>query len=631
MQRLGLCWGKSTLRRAFNASYKPDKEALKLHKIVIPEFIERENLKSNLTKRELFRFLWPYIYPKDQKLRMVLGSSALLLIAAKSVQAGIPLIMKEGVNELASNHPNFLYAGEIFLAFAIAKTSVTALQEYRNVLFNKVLQNAVKDVSSRLFWHLHAMDYQYHLQSTKSTLFAVGRAVNGVENFLKLSVGTVVPTLVEIGLVSGVLLGCCGWQYLAVLGATMSIYSSYSYRYSFKRQVYLKEMRRKSKAVDFVINESFTNFDTVKSFTNEQLESDRYTHYHTQQLAAAHMTQVSLSKLNTGQQFIYNAGFGLNLMLGVWHMSNGLLSVGDLVMIQTLFLQLQNPLNFLSQVYRQLNESQLDMKDLFTLLDKKPSIVDRPDAKVYVGKGGEVEFRNVEYAHYKGHMVLNKLSFTLKKGSTNAIVGESGAGKSTIFRLIMRLLDTETGQILLDGSDIKSLQINSVRRAISIVPQSSILFNGTVLYNLLYGKPEASFEEVQQICKFVNIHELISSLPEGYYSHVGDMGSKFSGGERQRLMLARGLLKNADIYLFDEVTSAVDSINEEIISKLIQERCKGKTILYSAHRLSSITHVDQILVVEKGAVIQRGTHEELLKDITGKYAELWRNFLKEKI
>lgn len=602
-----------------------------MHKIVIPEFIERENLKANLTQKELFRFLWPYILPKDHKLRLVLGSSALLLIAAKSIQAGIPLIMKEGINELASTHPNFLYAGEIFFGFAVAKTCVTALQEYRNVLFNKVLQNAVKDVSSRLFWHMHAMDYHFHLQSSKSTLFAVGRAVNGVENFLKLSVGTVVPTLVEIGLVSGVLLGFCGWQYLAVLGATMTVYSTYSYRYSFKRQRYLKEMRRKSKAVDFVINESFTNFDTVKSFTNEQLESDRYTHYHTQQLEAAHMTQVSLAKLNTGQQLIYNTGFGLNLLLGVWHMANGMLSVGDLVMIQTLFLQLQTPLNFLSQVYRQLNESQLDMKDLFVLLEKKPKIVDCPDAKVYVGKGGELEFRNVEYSHYQGQKVLNKLNFTLKKGSTNALVGSSGAGKSTIFRLIIRLLDAENGQILLDGDDLKSLQISSVRRAISIVPQSSILFNGTVLYNLLYGKPDATFEEVQQICKFVNIHELISSLPEGYYSHVGDMGSKFSGGERQRMMLARGLLKEAQIYLFDEVTSAVDSLNEEIISRLIRERCKGKTILYSAHRLSSITHVNQILVVDKGVVVQSGTHEELLSDTAGKYADLWRNFLKEKI
>ena len=602
-----------------------------MHKIVIPEFIERENLKANLTQKELFRFLWPYILPKDHKLRLVLGSSALLLIAAKSIQAGIPLIMKEGINELASTHPNFLYAGEIFFGFAVAKTCVTALQEYRNVLFNKVLQNAVKDVSSRLFWHMHAMDYHFHLQSSKSTLFAVGRAVNGVENFLKLSVGTVVPTLVEIGLVSGVLLGFCGWQYLAVLGATMTVYSTYSYRYSFKRQRYLKEMRRKSKAVDFVINESFTNFDTVKSFTNEQLESDRYTHYHTQQLEAAHMTQVSLAKLNTGQQLIYNTGFGLNLLLGVWHMVNGMLSVGDLVMIQTLFLQLQTPLNFLSQVYRQLNESQLDMKDLFVLLEKKPKIVDCPDAKVYVGKGGELEFRNVEYSHYQGQKVLNKLNFTLKKGSTNALVGSSGAGKSTIFRLIIRLLDAENGQILLDGDDLKSLQISSVRRAISIVPQSSILFNGTVLYNLLYGKPDATFEEVQQICKFVNIHELISSLPEGYYSHVGDMGSKFSGGERQRMMLARGLLKEAQIYLFDEVTSAVDSLNEEIISRLIRERCKGKTILYSAHRLSSITHVNQILVVDKGVVVQSGTHEELLSDTAGKYADLWRNFLKEKI
>ena len=597
---------------------KTDKSSLQLHKIVIPEFVEREAQKANLTKRELIKFLWPYIFPKDPKLRFILASSLGILVLAKSIQAGIPLIMKEGVNELASAHPNFLYAGEIFLAFAVAKTGVVALQEFRNVLFNKVLQNAVKDVSGKLFWHLHAMDYTFHLQSTKSTLFAVGRAVHGVENFLKLSVGTVLPTIVEISLVSGVLLGCCGWQYLSVLGATMAIYSTYSYNYSFTRQTYLKESRRKSKAVDFVINESFTNFDTVKAFTNEQLESDRYTHYLTQQLAAAQLTQVSLSKLNTGQQLIFNAGFGLNLLLGVWHMSNGLLSVGDLVMIQTLFLQLQGPLNFLSQVYRQLNESQLDMKDLFVLLAKKPKVADKPGAKAYVPKGGEIAFNNVEYSHFANQRVINDLTFTLKKGSTNAIVGESGAGKSTIFRLILRLLDPEKGKILIDGEDIRDLTIDSVRRSISIVPQTSILFNGTVLYNLLYGKPNATFEEVQEICKLVNLHDLIQSLPDGYYSHVGEMGSKFSGGERQRLMLARGLLKPAEIYLFDEVTSAVDSLNEEIISRLIKSRCRGKTLLYSAHRLSSITHVDQILVVEKGKVIQSGTHEALVREGTGK-------------
>ena len=621
---------KSPLFRRFS-HLKPDKDALNLHKIVIPEFIERDFTKADVKKRDLLRFLWPYIFPKDRKLRFILGSSLGFLLAAKSIQAGIPLIMKEGINELASSHPNFVYAAEVFLAFAVAKTSVTALQEFRNVQFNKVIQNAVKDVSSRLFWHLHSMDYSFHLQSTKSTLFAVGRAVSGVENFLRLSVGTVVPTLVEIGLVSGVLFGCCGWQYLAILGATMSVYSTYSYRYSFKRQKFLTEMRRKSKAVDFVINESFTNYDTVKTFTNESLESSRYTHYHTQQLAAAQQTQISLSKLNTGQQLIYNTGFGLNLLLGVWHMSNGLLSVGDLVMIQTLFLQLQAPLNFLSQVYRQMNEAQLDMKDLFNLLGKKPTIMDKENAKIYVTKGGELEFRNVKYSHYKGNTVLKNLNFTLKKGSTNALVGESGAGKSTIFKLILRLLEAESGEIALDGGNISDYTINSVRKSISFVPQGSILFNGTVLYNILYGKPEASFEEIQQICKFVNLHELIMGLPEGYYSHVGEMGGKFSGGERQRLMLARGLLKDASIYLFDEVTSSVDSLNEEIISKLIRERCQGKTVLYSAHRLSSITHVDQIIVVDKGQVIQCGPHEELLRDTTGKYAELWRNFLKERI
>ena len=599
------------------------------NKLSVPEFVEKEIPSKKFSVRKTVSFLWPYIMPADNRLRVTMLSTVGLLVLSKGINAGVPFILKEGVNSLATHHPNFTYAALLMGSYAGARAAMILFQELRNAMFSRIVLNAVKDVSNQLFWHLQSLDYTFHQQSTKTTLFAVGRSMKGVENFLKFMMQHILPTTLEFGLAAGIMMTYCGWPYMLTLAGTVSVYSVFTTRYSKVRQNYLKEMRQKNKAVDFVINESFINFETVKCFTNEKLESERYNHNLSSQIKAAIHTAESLTKLNMGQQLIFNTGLGINLLLAVSQLKAGTMTVGDIFMIQTLFLQLQFPLNFLGTVYRELNESQLEMRDLFHLLSIKPSVQELPDAKPFEYKGGRIKLSNVNYRPSTERITFNNLNLEFEPGSTNAIVGESGIGKSTLFRLLFRLFDTKSGEIFLDGQEIKSLQIKSLRDTMALVPQSGHLFNDSIYYNISYGRPEATMEEIIEVSKKVNLYNRIMEFPEGFNTQVGELGGKLSGGERQRLTLARCLLKDAKFYFLDEVTSAMDSYNEEMISRVLRKELEGKTVVYAAHRLSSITHVDKIFVLADGKVAETGSHSELLSDPNSKYSALWTKFLSQ--
>ena len=550
------------------------------------------------------------------------------MFAGKSLNAYVPFILKEGVNSLAAVDPAILYSGGLFLAYALSRALVVGIQEYRVSLFTKLMINAMKDVSIKVFSHLHTLDYTFHQQSTRLTLFSVNRSMKGIESYFRFSSLYVLPTMLEFGLASGVLFYSCGLPYLITLGGTVSIYYAFTIKYSDIRKKYIREEKAKSKAVDFVINESMMNFEVVKYFSSETKEKERYNYFLDQKLASNKIITNSLCKLNFGQQLIFNTGLAVNLLLSVNQVLNGTMTIGDIFMIQTLFMSLQFPLNFLGSIYRELNEAQIEINELFELLETRSKVAESPNAKDYVYKGGKITIEGAKYT--AGKKIFDGIDMDIKPGSTNAFIGESGAGKSSLFRLLYRLIDPDEGRVLIDDQDLKDLTLKSIRENIAIVPQNPMLFNDTIEYNVSYGNPEATQEQIIHACKLANIHNRIMEFPDGYNSLVGELGSKLSGGERQRLALARCLLKDAKIYLLDEFTSAMDSNNEQEILLSMKDLFKGKTVIYNSHRLSSITFVDKIFVISEGKICETGTHHELISQENSKYLALWKKFISTK-
>jgi ABC-type transport system involved in Fe-S cluster assembly fused permease/ATPase subunit len=361
---------------------------------------------------------------------------------------------------------------------------------------------------------------------------------------------------------------------------------------------------------------------------NEKLEKERYSYYLNKKLEGTIKMTKTLSLLNFGQQVIFNAGLGINLLLAVAQVKAGTMTIGDIFLIQSLFINLYGPLNLMGTIYREMIESQVEINDLLGILDIKSRVVESQDAKDYQYLGGRLQIEQLDYS--VGKNVFQGLDLHIEPGSTNAFVGESGCGKSSLFRLIYRLVDPSSGRILLDGQDLKSLKLDSFRKLFTIVPQTPVLFNDTILYNVRYGNPSASLEEVQNACKAANIHSRILEFPEGYESLVGELGSKLSGGERQRLILARGLLRESKFILLDEFTSAMDSHNEQEILTTLKRLIKDKTVIFNSHRLSTTMFVDKIFIIDGGKICESGTHEELLRNEKSKYFELWNKFIKKQ-
>lgn len=574
--------------------------------------------KNKTSKLEMWNFIRPYVMTGGKKKIFYLAMAA--MVASKLLALASPYCLKIAVNAIAQSQTmNYNLAVAGVLGFGLTRALSSVLHETRMSLVVKIMRDAIQSLSLQIFSHLHNLDFSFHKNSTKNTIFAVNKAIDAIDNGLRFIIGFVSPIALEFTLICAMLGIYCGPLYLVNIGVMLVIYTKFTQSYSKVRQKYIRGKKNEDKKSDFFLNESIMNFDTVKYFNNEKLEYNRYQKIHQEIYKMAMKVQYSLANLNNGQQILFSLGMTVNLLLACSDIYAGNLTPGDFVMIQALFMQIAQPLHFMGTIFRNLDESQVNVEDLFLILKMQKAIIEKVDAVPYKYINGDIEFKNVQYSYVKdenkaGDVVTETLfkniNFKLKGGKSNAIVGPSGFGKTTIFNMIYRIMDPNHGEIYIDGQNIKDLTIDSFRDRISIVPQNGYLFNDTVRFNLQYGNLNATQEDIERVCKECNIHDKIMEMHDGYDTHVGDLGGKLSGGEKQRILIARALLKDADIILLDEATSSLDSHNEKLIIERLEKNLKNKTIIYCAHRLSSIMNCDNIIVMGDGVVQEQGTHYE---------------------
>jgi ATP-binding cassette subfamily B protein len=575
------------------------------------------------------RSLLPYLWPQGEtelKARVVLAGAA--LIVAKIANVYVPVIFKHLVDELG--HAGTLTALPIGLlvAYGLARITSQAFAELRDGIFAKVAQRAIRSLALKTFRHLHALSLSFHLERQTGGLNrAIERGAKGIEFLLSFLLFNVIPTLVEIGLVAIILWTLFDWRFALITVATIGLYIFYTlsvteWRIKLRRQMNESDQAANTKAVD-----SLLNFETVKYFNNEEHEARRYDEALKAYEVAAVKSRTSLAALNIGQVVIIAVGSTVIMGMaaaGVVYGDDGRhLTVGDVVLVNAYLLQLYLPLNFLGTVYREIRQALIDMEAMFALLSVGAAIQDKPDAKPLRPVAGEVAFENVAFGYDPRRPILKGISFTVGAGRTLAIVGPSGAGKSTISRLLFRFYDVNSGRILIDGQDIRDVTQKTLRAAIGIVPQDTVLFNDTVEYNIGYGRPGASRAEIETAAGLAHIHDFVAGLPDGYHAMVGERGLKLSGGEKQRVAIARTILKAPPILLFDEATSALDSRTEREIQTNLMEISRRRTTLIIAHRLSTVIHADEIIVLEEGRIAERGRHDALLA-ANGRYAAMWR-------
>lgn len=582
--------------------------------------------------RGLLPFVWLAERP-DLKLRVVLAFIA--LVAAKLVTVAVPLAFKGVVDWLTgsatgsavvSTSPLALAAipAMFIVAYGAGRVLMVAFAQLRDVLFTRVAQNAVRALANQTFQHLHRLSLRFHLERKTGGLSRViERGIRGIELIVRMIVLNSVPTVLEFTLIAGMMAWYFGWEFVAIVVATMAVYIWFT----FKASEWRIEIRRdwneadtdaNSKAVD-----SLLNYETVKYFGNEDLEARRFDASMAKYENAAIRTYYSLGLLNAGQALIFSVGLTACMYLAAAGVVNGSLTVGDFVMVNALLIQLHQPLNFLGMVYREIRQGLVDLETMFALLGQEPEIVDAPNAKpLKVGKG-RVEFRNVHFAYDPDRKILRDVSFEVPAGKMVAIVGPSGAGKSTISRILFRFYDVMKGEVLIDGQDIRSVTQSSLRAAIGMVPQDTVLFNDTVEYNIRYGAPGATQEQIRKAAKLAQIDDFIMDLPQQYDAMVGERGLKLSGGEKQRVAIARTILKSPPILMLDEATSALDSYTEKEIQEALERVSRDRTTLVIAHRLSTVVHADTIIVLDKGRIVEQGTHAQLLEQ-EGLYAGMWQ-------
>ncbi|MEX3918816.1 ABC transporter ATP-binding protein/permease [Paraburkholderia sp. BR10872] len=566
------------------------------------------------------------------------------LIGAKVANLGVPIVMKHIVDGLASvrhltalgraeHAPGIVLAGGIGLlvvAYAIVRLSTSLFTELREILFSKVTESAVRQLALKVFRHLHALSLRFHLErQTGGMSRDIERGTRGITQLISYSLYSILPTLVEVGLVLGFFVVKYEAYYAIVTLIALVAYIVFTvkvteWRTHFRRTMNELDSRANARAIDSLIN-----YETVKYFGNEEWETKRYDENLHRYRQAAIKSQHSLSALNFGQQAIIGTGLVFILWRATQGVMAGRLTLGDLVLINTFMLQLYIPLNFLGVVYRELKQSLTDMDRMFTLLTVEREVADVPGAQALAVRGGEVRFSHVNFAYEPSRQILHDLSFTIAAGTTTAVVGHSGSGKSTLARLLFRFYDLDRsdpgksgGAITIDGQDIRDVTQDSLRASIGIVPQDTVLFNDSIYYNIAYGRPTASREEVIAAARAAHIHAFIESLPKGYDTSVGERGLKLSGGEKQRVAIARTLLKNPPILLFDEATSALDSRSERAIQHELDQIARERTTLVIAHRLSTVVRAQQIIVMDHGRIVERGTHAQLLQ-AGGHYAQMW--------
>jgi ABC-type transport system involved in Fe-S cluster assembly fused permease/ATPase subunit len=574
--------------------------------------------------RDMLPYLWPHGHP-DLKARVVFALLALVL--SKVVTVATPYAFKFATDYLTAGGGAAAVALSVVLfmvlAYGMGRIMMVALAQVRDAIFARVSQRAVRDLAVRTFRHLHALSLKFHLERRTGGLSRiVSRGTLGIDTVLRFSLFNTFPTILEIALVASVLAWSFGWIYAAVIIATVIAYVWYTYaatewRINIRRDMNAADTDANTKAVD-----SLLNFETVKYFGNEEHETRRYARSMEVYERAAVKTWVSLAILNAGQAVIYSIGLTAVMVMSALAIREGRGTVGDFVMINALMIQLYMPLNFIGSSYREIKQGLIDVEQMFTLLKVNAEIEDRPGAPDLRVTDAEVVFENVSFAYDPERPILKNLSLRVPPGKTVAIVGPSGAGKSTISRLLYRFYDVKSGRILIDGQDIAEVTQKSLRAVIGMVPQDTVLFNDTIRYNIRYGRPDATDEEVEQAARLAQIHDFVMSLPKGYDALVGERGLKLSGGEKQRVSIARTILKGPPILILDEATSALDSFTEHQIQSALRKVSENRTTLVIAHRLSTVVDADEIIVLDKGQVAERGTHQQLLAD-NGIYAAMW--------
>jgi ABC-type transport system involved in Fe-S cluster assembly fused permease/ATPase subunit len=570
--------------------------------------------------------LLPFLWPRDNReLRARVLIAIALLVAAKSLTVYVPMLYKHAVDALSPGKA-LVVAVPIFfiIGYGVARVCAQAFAESRDAVFAKVGQRAVRTVALATFRHLHALSLRFHLERQTGGLSrSVERGIRGTEFLLDYFLFSFVPTMFEILLVCSILWRLYDWTFAAVTIVTIIAYVTFTFivtdwRMQFRREMNERDSEANTKAID-----SLLNYETVKYFANEEHEARRFDVALQAYERAAVRSQHTLSFLNIGQGAIIACGLVGVMLLAADGVASGAMSVGDFVLVNSYLVQLYQPLNVLGMVYRNIKQSLTDLEAMFRLLQVKPEVEDRPDATVLQVSRGEVVFDHVSFAYDPRRPILKDVSFRVAPGGILAIVGPSGAGKSTISRLLFRFYDVNEGAIRIDGQDIRDVTQDSLRRAIGVVPQDTVLFNDSVFYNIAYGRPGAASGEVEEAARHAHIHDFIRALPDGYHAPVGERGLKLSGGEKQRVAIARVILKEPRILLFDEATSALDTHTEREIQASLEEVAENRTTLMIAHRLSTVIHADEILVLDDGRIIERGNHAQLIAQ-DGMYAAMWR-------
>ncbi|MET0320284.1 MAG: ABC transporter ATP-binding protein/permease, partial [Duganella sp.] len=571
------------------------------------------------TLKTLLPYLWVY------KWRVLLALGC--LVGAKLANVGVPIVMKRLIDALTitPQHPQALLVLPVaaLVAYGLLRLSTTVFTELREFLFARVTQRAVRTIALQVFRHLHALSLRFHLnRQTGGMTRDIERGTRAVGSLISYTLFNILPTLVEITLVLGYLvLHYDIWfsviTFVALVSYIVFTVTVTNWRTHFRRTMNELDSKANTRAIDSLIN-----YETVKYFGNEDYEAKRYDEGLQHYESAAVKSQTSLSVLNTGQSLIIATAVTLILWRATVGVIAGTMTLGDLVLVNSFMIQLYIPLNFLGVIYREIKQSLADMEKLFSLLDQNREIADAKDAQPLVTRGAEVRFHHVDFSYDPKRQILFDVDFTIAPGTTTAVVGHSGSGKSTMSRLLFRFYEVHAGGITIDGQDLRSLTQDSVRHAIGIVPQDTVLFNDTIAYNIAYGKPGATHDDIVAAARAASIHDFVESLPDGYNTMVGERGLKLSGGEKQRVAIARTLLKNPAILIFDEATSALDSKAEQAIQAQLKEIAKSRTTLVIAHRLSTVADAQQILVLDHGRIVERGTHHALLA-ADGLYAQMW--------
>jgi ATP-binding cassette subfamily B protein len=583
--------------------------------------------------RALLRLL-PYLWPAGRpEIRVRVLSAVALLVGAKLATIVIPLFYKQAVDALSGAGGAEIalsVAVGFVLAYGGARVVSQVFTELREIVFARVAHQAMHQVALETFRHLHRLSLRFHLdRQTGGLNRAIERGTAGIENLLHFMLFQIVPTILEIAMVCGMLWYLYDWRFAAITFATIVLYVAYTFaitawRLRYRRAMLEAEGEASTKAVD-----SLLNYETVKYFGNERHEAQRFDKSLDAYERAAVLSKTSLSLLNVGQGFVIAVGLTGVMWLAAQMVAAREMTVGGFVLVNAYLIQLYLPLNFLGMVYREVRQALIDMQSMFRLLHAQAEILDKPGASDLAVAGGHVRFENVGFGYDARRQILHGLDIDLPAGKTLAIVGSSGAGKSTISRLLFRFYDIDSGAIRIDGQNIRDVTQSSVRAAIGIVPQDTVLFNDTIYYNIAYGRPSASRAEVEEAAKLARIHDFVMALPDGYKSRVGERGLKLSGGERQRVSIARTILKRPKVLVFDEATSALDTRTEKEIQDSLRQISAGVTTLVIAHRLSTVVDADQIVVLDKGQVVERGTHADLLA-AEGVYAQMWRRQLETR-